>query len=245
MVIAIHSENLLFSMLPAEDYDLLRRHLRGTLLRSQAVLFDTGDNIEWAYFPHRGVVSLNIVLANGQMIETAIIGRDGVVGGHAALDPQPASVRAVVEIEGAATTIDIETLRQLAATRESIRSLLLRHEQMQLARTQQIAACNAVHSLEARFCRWLLAAHDMCGGAQLTVTQEKIAELLGVRRTSICLVAHTMQQTGLIRTRRGQIEILDEAALRAMACECYALIAGHAARLRTPNQHAAHEVKIA
>lgn len=245
MVIPIHSENQLFSILPLEDYEFLRRYLRGVLLRPQAVLYEPGDSIDRAYFPHRGAVSLNVVLSNGQMIESAMVGRDGVVGGQAALDPQPAAVRAVVEVEGAATTIDIAILQQLAATREAIRLLLLRHEQMLLARTQQIAACNAVHSLEARFCRWLLSAHDMCGGAPLTVTQEKIAELLGVRRTSVCLVAHTMQQAGLIHTRRGQIEILDEAALRANACECYALNAGHAARLGGLHQHGDDQARIA
>ncbi len=245
MSIAIHSENQLFSVLPPEDYELLRRYLRGVLLRPQAVLFDKGDTIDRAYFPHRGAVSLNVVLANGQMIESAIVGRDGVVGGQAALDSQPSAVRAVVQVEGAATTIDIAILQQLAATRDSIRLLLLRHEQMLLARTQQIAACNAVHSLEARFCRWLLSAHDMCGGAPLAVTQEKIAELLGVRRTSICLVAHTMQQAGLIHTRRGQIEILDEAALRANACECHAVMSEHAARLGGSPRHGEDEVKIA
>jgi CRP-like cAMP-binding protein len=198
-------------------------------LRRQTVLFDAGDHIERAWFPNGGAVSLTVILAGGQTVETAVVGRTGVIGGAAALLPQPASCRATVEIEASATSIDIETLHQLAAERAAIHALLLRHEAALLAQTQQIAACNAVHSLEQRFARWLLMVQEACGGAPLAVTQERIAELVGVRRTSICLVAHALQTAGLIRTRRGQIDILDETALRATACDCHAQVAGRAA----------------
>jgi CRP-like cAMP-binding protein len=240
-----HLDNQLLAAIPIEDFELLRRHLRSSVLAAQSVLFAAGDAITRAYFPQKGAISLVVAVASGQMIETAMVGRNGIVGGFAALEPQPASYTAVVQIEGTAATIDIELLRQLAGARVSIRSLLLRHEGALLAQTQQIAACNALHSLEARFCRWLLAARDACGGGPLGATQESIAELLGVRRTSICLVAHTMQQAGLIRTRRGHIDILDEAALRQSACECYGHIAAHAARLANPDQQPATRAKIA
>ncbi len=234
MSVAINFDNHVLRALPAEDFELLKRHLRGSLLRKQAVLFDAGDIVERAWFPNGGAVSLAVVVAGGQTVETAVVGRTGVIGGSAALMRQPASCRANVEIEASAARNEIETLRQLAADRPAMHALLLRHEATVLAQTQQIAACNAVHSLEQRFGRWLLMVHDACGGAPLAVTQERIAELLGVRRTSICLVAHAMQIAGLIRTRRGQIEILDETALRATACDCHAQIAGHAANLTRP-----------
>jgi CRP-like cAMP-binding protein len=235
MSIAINFDNHLLRALPVEDFELLRRHLRGTLLRKQTILFDAGDDVERAWFPNAGAVSLTMVLGNGQAVETAVIGRCGIVGSSAALAPQPSSCRAVVEIEASAASIDIGLLRQLATERQAILTLLVRHEASLLAQTQQVAACNAVHSLEARFGRWLLTAHAACGGCALAVTQERIAELLGVRRTSICLVAHAMQTAGLIRTRRGHIEILDETALRATACNCHVNIAAHAAsQLRPP-----------
>jgi CRP-like cAMP-binding protein len=193
-----------------------------------------GDAITRAYFPYTGAVSLVVVLSSGQMIETAMVGRDGMVGGSAAFDAQPAaSSRAIVQLQGAAWVIDAELLRQMASARPDVQTLLLRHERVLFAQTQQISACNASHSLEARLCRWLLRASDACGKTTLATTQESIAEILGVRRTSICLVAHHLQQAGHIRTRRGQIELLDLAALRQGACECYARTAMQYDRLLT------------
>jgi CRP-like cAMP-binding protein len=219
--IGTHSENRLLSTLPPADFELLRRHMRATPLASQAIIWDSGDSITKAYFPHRGAVSLVMVLSGGQMIETAIVGREGMLGGFAALSSHPASYRAIVQIEGAAWVIDMELLRELAQTHESLKAMLFGHERALMAQTQQVAACNASHALEARLCRWLLRACDACGATTLSTTQEAIAEILGVRRTSISLVAHTMQAAGMIRTRRGQIEILNVAGLRDHACECY------------------------
>jgi CRP-like cAMP-binding protein len=245
MVPCASSENWLLSTLPPEDFELMRRNLRRSLLPARSVLFAAGDSPTRAYFPQQGAISLAVGLANGQMIETAMVGRHGMLGGFAALDLQPAACTAVVQIEGVAATIDIEFLRQLAETRKAIRFLLIRHEQALFAQTQQIAACNAQHSLEARFCRWLLWARDACGGTPLAVTQQSIAELLGVRRPSICLVARTMQQTDLIQTRRGHIDILNEKGLQQGACECYAQIATHYARLLTADSSRLNALKTA
>jgi CRP-like cAMP-binding protein len=245
MSVTVHFDNQLFETLPVADFELLKRHLRGTLLRARSVLFEPGELITRAWFPHGGAVSLTVVLAGGQAVECATIGRGGIVGASGALLPEPATCRAVVEIETAATSLDIEALRQLADTRPAIRTLLLRHEASLMAKTRQIAACNAAHSLEARLCRWLLTARDACGGTVLAVTQERIAELLGVRRTSICLIAHMMQTAGLIRTRRGQIEIIDETALRARACECHGEIAAYGAHLRAVPAREMVEASIA
>jgi len=233
MLIGNPAENRLLSSLPAEDLKLMRRHLRNAVLASQSILFETDDHIGKAYFPHRGAISLVTVLASGQMVENATIGRDGMLGGFAALDGQPATCRAIVHIEGTASTIDMESLRQIARARNAVEAMLLRHERALLAQTQQVAACNASHALEARLCRWLLRARDACGGTTLSSTQEAIAEMLSVRRTSISLVAHTLQQAGLIRTRRGHIEILNEQALRDSACECYVATAARHERLFT------------
>jgi CRP-like cAMP-binding protein len=226
-----HTENRLLSTLPPADFELLRRHLRGAVLSSQSILCEAGDSMTQAYFPQRGAISLVVPLSGDQMIETAMVGRDGMLGGFAALDGGPASCRAVAQIEGAASVIDLDVLRQIAKTNETIQSMLFRHERALLAQTQQVAACSASHTLEARLCRWFLRASDACGKTTLSTTQESIAEILGVRRTSICLVAHTMQQAGLIRTRRGQIEILDVEGLRENACGCYATTAMHYERL--------------
>jgi CRP-like cAMP-binding protein len=228
------SDNQFLSALRRDDFELLQPHLRGTLLRAQSVLFEADDTVAKAYFPLKGAVSLVVALAGGQSIEAAMIGRNGMLGGFAAFAPGPALSTAIVQVEGTAATVDIEIFRQLTASRESVRDLLIRHQRALFAQTQQIAACNALHPLEARFSRWLLWARDAAGGTPVAATQESIAELLGVRRTSICLIAHTMQQAGLIRTRRGHIDILNDHGLRNSACECHARIAARYAQAFAP-----------
>ena len=245
MFLGSQPENRLLSQLPAADWELLRRHLRSTVLPLQSIIFEAGDALTKAYFPYSGAISLVVVLSRGQMIETALVGRHGMLGGSAALDAQPASCRAIVQLGGAAWVIDMELLRQIATARPQVRSLLQRHEWVLSAQTQQAVACNASHALEARFCGWLLRAKDACGKTTLSTTQEAIAEILGVRRTSISLVAHNMQQAGYIRTRRGQIEILNLEAVEQGACECYSKTALHYDRLLTAESPQLSEIQIA
>jgi CRP-like cAMP-binding protein len=226
-VVGGYPENQLLCSLPAAEHELLRGYIRGVVLAPQTIICEAGDPVAKAYFPYTGAVSLVVVFRGGQMIETAMVGRDGMIGGFSALDGQPASNRAVVQIESAAWAIDAEQLRLLAKQHEPIRSMLLRHERALFLQTQQIAACNASHTLEARLCRWLLRARDACGKRTISITQEMIAELLGVKRTSLSLIAHALQQEGLIRNRRGQIEILNPDGLKEVACECYAQASAH------------------
>jgi CRP-like cAMP-binding protein len=238
------SENLLLATLPAADFAILHGHFRGAVLSSQTVLYEPGDRVTHAYFPYTGAVSLVVRLNDTRMIETATVGKDGMLGGFPALDGQSALSRAVVQIEGGAWTIDMEQLRQIAKQREAIQSMLLRHERALFIQTQQVAACNASHTLEARLCRWLLRARDACGKRTISTTQEAIAELLGVKRTSVSLIAHGMQQAGLIRNRRGQIELLNVDALHDNACECYAVVATQY-RFQSGHETLHNEAKIA
>jgi len=195
------------------------------------MLCEAGDSLAKVFFPHRGAISLVTVLKGGQMVQTAMVGREGMMGGFAALNDGSAVSRAIVQIEGIASTLEVEVLRHIANRREAVHTMLLRHERGLYAETQQVAACNASHALDARFCRWLLRASDACADNIVSTTQESIADMLGVRRTSISLVAHTMQQRGLIRTRRGHVELLNIGAIRDSACECYAATAAHYERM--------------
>jgi CRP-like cAMP-binding protein len=179
--------------------------LRQAHLSRGTVLHDTGGAVERVYFPEAGAISLVADLASGEIIETALIGIDGVVGGHDALRHTTALNRAVVQIEGSALAIEADALRQ------------------------QTAACNVAHSLDARLARWLLRAQDLCG-SKFMLTQEALAAFLGVRRTSVSLTAHAFQNEGVIRYRRGEIEIVDPDRLRVIACECHATL--HAQRER-------------
>lgn len=221
MSIATYGRNQLLSSLPAEDVALLMPHLRDKVLSAGSTVFEPGVIMRIAYFPRTGAISLRVGLRQGKAIETALVGRNAILGGLTALDPRPASCTAVVLMEAATLAIHMDALRELATTRPAIHSMLLGCESRLLAETQQNVACAALHPLEARLSRWLLWARDITGTGTIGATQHSIAEVLGVRRTSVCLAAHTMQQAGVIRTRRGRIEIRNDAALQETACECY------------------------
>jgi CRP-like cAMP-binding protein len=233
MAAAQHPNQLLAS-LPAADFERLRPHLKPFEMTHGDLLFDTGDPVVWVYFPHSGVISLVVGLGDGQLIEAAMVGRDGAVGGSAALDGQVALNRGIVQIEGQASILDVPTLRKHAAQSTAFRTALIRHEQALFAQAQQSAACNASHTVEARLARWLLRSRELSGANMLGLTQEFVAQMLGVRRTSVSLVANALQDAGLIRYRRGRIEITDMAGLRAASCECYGRVKAQYDRLLGP-----------
>jgi CRP-like cAMP-binding protein len=158
------------------------------------------------------------------MIEGAMVGRDGVFGGAAALDGKISLTRAVVQLPGEAIACPIDALAGAAFQSVQLISALVRHEQTLYMQAQQSTACMAAHDVQARFARWLLRSRDLAGTDSLPFTQEFLAEMLGVRRTSISPVAHTFQSAGIIRYARGKIEILNVEALRESACECYEVI---------------------
>jgi CRP-like cAMP-binding protein len=229
---AVRHPNQLLASLASADFELLSPHLKPVELVHGAVLFETGDPVTRVYFPHSGIVSLVVDLAGGEAIEAAMIGRDGVVGGAAALDGNIAALnKGIVQVEGTASTLSVRYLRTAAEQSALLRTKLVWHEQALLVQAQQSAACNAAHTVEARMARWLLRSRDLCGSDTLSLTQEFLAQMLGVRRTSVSLVASTLQAAGLIRYRRGRIEIIDLKGLRGIACECYATVKGHYDRL--------------
>jgi CRP-like cAMP-binding protein len=223
--------NQFLSALSSHDFELLRPHLKPFELVHEALLFDAGGPVNWIYLPHSGVISLVIGLADGRLIEAAMIGRDSLVGASAALDGRVALNRGIVQIAGTASILDVETLREVADQSIDFRTTLIRHEQALFAQAQQSAACNASHTVEARLSRWLLRARDLAGGDTLGLTQEFLAQMLGVRRTSVSLVANGLQDAGLIHYRRGRIEITNLDGLRKMSCECYATVRAHCDRL--------------
>ncbi|MDQ2084309.1 Crp/Fnr family transcriptional regulator [Xanthobacteraceae bacterium Astr-EGSB] len=221
---------LLASLLPSE-LSALQLHLKPIELAQETVLFEAGQEIDRIYFPHAGIVSLVVGLASGEIIESAMIGRESLVGGSAALNGRLSLTTAVVQIAGSASVLDADRLRALAQDNNGFRTTIIRHEELILAQAQQSAACNAVHAVEARLARWLLRCRDLTGSDELPLTQEFLAQMLGVRRTSVSLVANTFQQAGFLRYRRGHIRIVDVEGLRESACECYDTIRTHAERL--------------
>jgi CRP-like cAMP-binding protein len=200
-----HSSNLLLASLPPENMAALVPHLRVVQLPQETVLFEAGDTIKAIYLPHTGIVSIVVDLASGEMIETAMIGRDSLVGGSAAVaDDDIALNRAVVQVAAVASVVDVGAFRGLVEQSHTFHATMARHRQFILAQAQQSAACNAAHTLEARLSRWLLRCHDLLG-SDIPLTQEFLAEMLGARRTSVTLVASTLQRAGFIQYRRGHI----------------------------------------
>jgi CRP-like cAMP-binding protein len=229
------ASNLFLASLADADFEALRPHLKPVELPQGTVLYEIGASIHQVYFPHSGIVSLVVDLANGDTIESAMIGRESIVGASAGLNGQLSVCKAIVQIAGAATAVDPHRLRTLAETSTACRTALFKHEQLILVQAQQSAACNATHTIDARLARWMLRCRDLQGSDDLVLTQEFIAQMLGVRRTSVSVVANTLQQAGLVRYRRGHIRILDVEGLQETACECYQTVKAQSERLLKRN----------
>ncbi|WBL79266.1 Crp/Fnr family transcriptional regulator [Bradyrhizobium xenonodulans] len=226
-----HPHNQLLQMLEAADFDLLRPHLATVEMVRESVLAEAGAALRYVYFPHGGSVSITVGLSEGQMIEVAMLGRDSVVGGGAALADGIAPTDAAVLFPGTASVLEIPAFRVVAAASVQFRGLMIRHEQALLAQAQQSVLCNTLHPVEARLARWLLRAHDLSDSESLPLTQETLAQMMGVRRNAISLVANALQRAGVIHYTRGQIEILDLRALETTSCDCYGTVKAHHTRL--------------
>jgi CRP-like cAMP-binding protein len=226
-----HLPNQVLQMLDAADLNLLRPHLMTIEMVRESVLGETGAPLRYVYFPHGGSVSITVGLSEGQMIEIAMLGRDSVVGGGAALADGIAPADAVVLFPGTASMLEIAAFRAVAAASVSFRSLMVRHEQVLLAHAQQSLLCNTLHPVEARLARWLLRARDLSDSEILPLTQEALAQMIGVRRNAISLVAHALQRAGIIHYTRGQIAIMDLPALQTTSCDCYAAVKAHHAAI--------------
>jgi CRP-like cAMP-binding protein len=188
------------------------------------VLQEQEAPVEKVYFPLSGVISLISVMEDNRVVETAMVGREGAVGAFGGLGPWNAFTRAVVQLPGMAVVIPVSSFQTVVAQRERIRNLILRYKEALLAQVQQTAACNALHPLEERLARWLLQALDRADDPELPLTQEFIAQMLGVRRTTVTMIASQLQEAGMIRYHRGHIAVLDRSRLEEAACECYSAI---------------------
>ena len=224
-------KNLLLSQLGQDDFNRLEPYLKLTPFSQHSVLFEAEQEIKQVYFPTSALVSLVVALESGELIEAAMVGSDGVVGASAALDGRISLSRGIIQLSGEIVVCSIDGLKSVALQSPNLLSMLIRHEQTVYAQAQQSAACFASHHVQARLCRWLLRARDLAGTDTLHFTQEYLAEMLGVQRTSVTVVAHTLQSAGLIKYARGKIQILDAEALQDSACECYGTVKRHYERL--------------
>lgn len=189
-----------------------------------ATVCEAGGLLKHAYFPEGCVLSLLTVLENGSEIECANIGREGAFGLFAAMYSGVSFNRCTVQLEGPMHRLEIEPLRTEFRNNAQVQNLLVSYSETLLSQIMQTVACNSLHSVEERMSRWLLMMHDRAEGEILTYTHEFLARIMGANRTSITHAAQSLQNQGLIRYRRGLMQVEDRAGLEAASCECYAVV---------------------
>jgi CRP-like cAMP-binding protein len=225
--VATHSitpGNRLLAALPAADFRLLTPHLRNIPLALDAVLVHSGDQFEKVYFPHSGAIAFVVERAGGQAVATSLMGSEGAIGALTVLGRSSSPVTATARVAGTASQISVAKLQFACAQSFAIRHVVEVHLRTQLLQLQDAAACNALHSVEHRMARWLLQLHDRVLDDVIPLKQETLAQLLGVRRTTVTLIMNKLRTAGAIKSdRRGLIEI-DRARLERMACGCYAVM---------------------
>ena len=217
-------ENRLLASLAPGDLSLLRPHLTRVRLNQSDVLQEANRPIEQIFFPLEGMVSVVAKLPAGEEIEIAAIGAEGAIGTKVGLHPQYAFAKAIVQLPGTALKIDLKTFQNIAMRNVALTHIATCANDLMIANLQQSAACNAIHAAEARLARWLLHARDRFSDDDLPLTQEFLAQMLGVRRTTVTLTAQALQNIGVLRTHRGRIEILDRKGLERFSCACYDVV---------------------
>ena len=213
--------NKLLSALPREDLDLLQDNVSVVSFDIGTVLCETGDEVDNVYFPLDGVISLATVLKDGKTIETATVGSEGVFGAMCGFGLRISHVRATVQLPLRAARISAPMLRKIVPKSPNVSNLCIHYNEVLLNQARISSACNALHEIEARFCRWLLQTSDREGWNKVLLTQAFLSKILGVRRTSVSEVATKLQRAGIITYSRGSIRIIDRKRLYSMSCECY------------------------
>jgi CRP-like cAMP-binding protein len=211
--------NQLLLSLPDADRADLNEHFEIVELRQGQVLAEPGDDIRSVYFPHSGIVSFIVELIDGSVVQTAMVGRDGVIGAAQALDGRKSMNKIIVQVPGTAAMIDRGPL-QLLKGDSDVRKLFASHAQFFVADIQQTAACNACHSAEARMARWLLRMRDLVGD-DLSITHEYLGAMIGVERSTVSQIANEMREKGVISYVRGRVHIANAKILTEQSCECH------------------------
>jgi CRP-like cAMP-binding protein len=224
-------QNHLLSALPAEDFERLAPHLEGVSMPLGEALYEPGTQLRHAYFPTTSIVSLHYVTESGASAETAGVGNEGVVGVSLFMGGDSTPSSAVVQTAGYGYRLDRHVLKAEFDRAGALQRLLLRYTQALMTQMAQTAVCNRHHSLEQQLCRWLLLTLDRLPTQELTMTQELVAGMLGVRREGVTEAAGKLQRAGLISYRRGHISVLDRKGLEAQTCECYGVVKKEMARL--------------
>jgi CRP-like cAMP-binding protein len=217
-------QNHLIAVLPKSEYERLIPSMEVATLRLGTALYESGDRLNHVYFPTNAIVSLLYVMENGASAEIAVIGNEGIVGIALFMGGETMPNRAVVQSEGQAYRLPGELLKKEFNRAGPLQHLLLRYTLALLTQMAQTAVCNRHHTVDQQLCRWLLLSLDRLPANELTMTQELIANMLGVRREGVTEAAGRLQNAGLIHYNRGRITVLDRRGLEARVCECYEVV---------------------
>jgi len=218
------SSNHLLAALPTTEWERWQSQLQLIDLKLGQVLYESGGQMQHVYFPVDSIVSLLFVLENGSSAEIAVVGNEGIVGVSLFMGGETTPSRAVVQSAGKCIRLNAETLKNEFKNSLPVMHLLLRYTQALITQMTQTAVCNRHHSLDQQLCRWLLLSMDRLTGNHMVMTQELIANMLGVRREGVTAAAGSLQKAGLIRYTRGKIEVINREGLEARTCECYRVV---------------------
>ncbi|HWB48111.1 MAG TPA: Crp/Fnr family transcriptional regulator [Stellaceae bacterium] len=223
--------NQILAALPSDEFERLARDLQPIDLPTRMDLYERSNPVEFVYFLHRGVVSMTTPFDNGTSVEIATIGPEGMVGIPVFLGADRMPSNAFVQVAGHGVRLSADAFRRIIAMCPSLNHLLLRYTLALMDQMAQTAACNRTHAIEERCARWLLMTHDRVYANEFPLTQEFLAQMLGVRRPSVSIAAGMLAKAGLISYVRGRITIIDREGLEAAACNCYHIIADEFRRL--------------
>ena len=226
--------NGLLAVLPAAERERLRSHLEPVPMVLGEVVYESGSRQDYVYFPTTAIVSLLYVMADGASAEIAVVGNEGMVGVSLFMGGETTPSRAIVQSAGSAFRLSGQVLKREFIRAGPMQHLLLRYTQALLTQMAQTAVCNRHHSVDQQLCRWLLLSLDRLPSNQLQMTQELIANMLGVRRQGVTESARKLEQDGLITYKRGLITVLDRPGLEKRSCECYSVVKRETERLLPP-----------
>src|SRR4029077_12158220 len=223
--IHVPGENRLLAVLPRDEYRRLRPHLEKVSLPLKDILYEANGPIPHVFFPLNGVVSLVILMEGGFTLEVGTIGNEGMVGTPVFLGSESSPTRAISQVPGEALRMEAKVFQEEMKRAGPLYGLVQRYTQAMINQISQSTVCNHRHSVENRMCRWLLMSHDRVGTDEFQLTQEFLAQMLGVRRPTVSAVAGILQKAGLLTYHRGWLTVLDRKGLEAASCECYEVVA--------------------
>ena len=225
-------QNRLLAALPTADYDRIARHLRMQSTVVGDTIHEGGRRINDVYFPNGGVFSITNRMRDGELVEVATVGREGMLGVGVFLGDRAGTGRTFQQVaEGSVVALAVPPFIRASTTSKTFREVMALYTEAMLLQTMQCAACNARHDVKQRCCRWLLQTHDRVDADDFPLKHEFLAIMLGVRRPTVTVVLNGLQETGLISSRYGRMRVLRRRRLEVASCECYEVIRGHFARL--------------